>query len=191
MENWNLFESGALVWIEQNLRHPIIDPIMFFFSWINNAGLWAILMVLMLLVYKKYRDVGVTAMVSLAMEFFLINVVVKPWVQRIRPYDVNEAIHILVETPTDYSFPSGHTGAAFAVAFVVLLCMSWKWGVSVIAVASMIAFSRLYNGVHYPTDVLGALVIAFVTALLASKLVYPRIHGWLERKKPEKNEIGV
>lgn len=183
MGNWNLFESGILVWIEQNLRNPIMDPVMFFFSWINNAGLWAIAMVVLFLIWRKYRDVGITAMISLALEFFLINIVIKPWVQRIRPYDVNEAIHILVDTPTDYSFPSGHTGAAFAVAFVVLLCMSWKWGISIMAIASVIAFSRLYNGVHYPTDVLGAMVIAFGTALFASKMVYPRVNKWLERKR--------
>lgn len=184
MENWNLIESGVLVWIEEMLRNPILDPIMVFFSWMNNAGMCAIALTAILIAVKKYRDVGFTAMVSLGLEFILVNVLLKPWVQRIRPYDVNEALHILGDIPSDFSFPSGHTGAAFAVAFVILLCMPRVWGITATVVASMIALSRLYNGVHYPTDVIGALVVAFITAAFASKVVYPKAKEWLQRGKP-------
>lgn len=189
MENWNLMESGILVWIEVMLRNPILDPIMVFFSWINNAGMCAIVVTAFLVVVKKYRAVGFTAMTSLGLEFVLVNVLLKPWIQRIRPYDVNEALHILGDIPADFSFPSGHTGAAFAVAFVMLLCMPRVWGITATAVATLIALSRLYNGVHYPTDVLGALLVAFVTASFASKIVYPRAKKWLQREtKQEENE---
>lgn len=190
MENWNLVESGILVWIEEMLRNPIMDPIMVFFSWINNSGMWAIVLTALLLIEKKYRDVGLAALTSLGLEFIAVNIVLKPWIHRIRPYDVNDALHVLGEIPTDFSFPSGHTGAAFAVTFVIMLCMPRAWGITATAVASVIAFSRLYNGVHYPTDVAGALVVALITAIFASKVVYPRAKMWLQKEK-QPNENGT
>lgn len=190
MENWNLVESGILVWIEVMLRNPIMDPIMVFFSWINNSGMWAIVLTGLLLLVKKYRDVGLTALVSLGLEFITVNIVLKPWIHRIRPYDVNDALHVLGEIPTDFSFPSGHTGAAFAVALVILLCMPRVWGITATVIAALIALSRLYNGVHYPTDVAGALVVAIITATFASKVVYPRAKVWLQKGK-QLNENGT
>lgn len=183
MGNWNLIESGVLVWIEENLRMPYLDGVMTFFSWLNNAGMIAIITTILLLVWKRYRAVGIASACSLAIEFVTINLVLKPWVQRIRPYDVNEAIHILGEMPSDYSFPSGHTGASFAVALVMLFCMPKKWGLPATIVAVLISFSRLYNGVHYPTDVLGAFVVAFITAFFASKVVFPKISKRLQSKE--------
>lgn len=183
MGNWNFVESGILVWIQENLRMPYLDGAMTFCSWLNNAGMIAIITTVLLVLWKRYRAAGIACATSLAIEFVTINVVLKPWVQRIRPYDVNEAIHILGERPLDYSFPSGHTGAAFAVALVMLFCMPKKWGISATVIAGLIAFSRLYNGVHYPTDVLGAFGVAFATAFFASKVVFPKILGRLQQTK--------
>lgn len=183
MGNWNFVESGILVWIQENLRMPYLDGAMTFCSWLNNAGMIAIITTVLLVLWKRYRAAGIACATSLAIEFVTINVVLKPWVQRIRPYDVNEAIHILGERPMDYSFPSGHTGAAFAVALVMLFCMPKKWGISATVIAGLIAFSRLYNGVHYPTDVLGAFGVAFATAFFASKVVFPKILRRLQQTK--------
>lgn len=183
MDSWNLFESGALVWIQNHLRTEALDAVMPWISKLNNTGLIAILTVVVFLLWKRYRNVGVTAFLSLLVEFIVLNLVFKPIVHRTRPYVVNEAIDVLCEIPTDYSFPSGHTGAAFAVALVLLFTMPKKFGVTATVLATLIAFSRLYNGVHYPTDILGGFVIALVTAVLATKLVYPRITEFLLRKE--------
>lgn len=188
MDSWNLYESGALVWIQNHLRTEDLDAVMPWISKLNNAGLIAILTVVVFLLWKRYRNVGVTAFSSLLVEYIVLNLVFKPIVHRTRPYIVNEAIDVLCEIPTDYSFPSGHTGAAFAVALVLLFTMPKKCGVMATILATLIAFSRLYNGVHYPTDILGGFVIALVTAVLATKLVYPRITKFLLRKENKKLE---
>lgn len=188
MGDWNLTESGILVWIQDYLRNPVFDMMMPFLSLINEAGAVAILTVLVLLIWKKYRNCGVTAASSLLTEFILINIIIKPLVDRIRPYDVNAALTYLGHKPSDASFPSGHTGAAFAVAFVMLFTMPKKIGIPATVLAGLIAFSRLYNGVHYPTDVLGALIIATITSILMTKLVHPRITAFIE-KKNTKDEV--
>ena len=188
MDSWNLFESGALVWIQHHLRIEVLDAVMPWISKLNNAGMIAILTVVVLLLWKRYRNVGVTAFCSLLVEFIVLNLVFKPIVHRTRPYIVNEAIDVLCEIPTDYSFPSGHTGAAFAVALVLLFTMPKKYGVTATVFATVIAFSRLYNGVHYPTDILGGLIIALITSLLATKIVYPRITELLLRKENRNSE---
>lgn len=183
MESLNMMESNILLWIQNNMRIPLLDVVMPYVSLINNAGILTIATVCVLLLLKKYRNVGIAAMTSLIAEFLLVNVLIKPLVCRTRPFYVNEALQYLGTLPTDYSFPSGHTGSAFAVATVMLLCMPKKCGIPAIFLAALIAFSRLYNGVHYPTDVLGALCIGVLTGVCAAKLVFPKASAWLQKRE--------
>lgn len=183
MDNLNVVESNILLWIQNNLRVPALDVIMPGISLLNNVGMLAILTVVVLLVLKKYRNVGIAAFSSLFVEFILVNVLIKQLVARTRPFYVNEALQYLGTMPKDYSFPSGHTGSAFAVATVMLLCMPKKYGVTAIVISSLIAFSRLYNGVHYPTDVLGALIIGVLTGICAAKFVFPKATEWLQKRE--------
>lgn len=182
MDKLNVFEAGILVFIQDNLRTPAGNAVMPLFSLVNEAGILAIITVLALTIWKKYRNCGMTAMLTLISEVLAVNVIIKPIVARVRPYDVNTALTILGIKPSDASFPSGHTGAAFAVAFAMLFTMPKKWGIPAIIVASLISLSRLYCGVHYPTDVLAALLIALVAAILMNKFVYPKITEFLKRK---------
>ncbi len=188
MESWNQIEASGLVWIQEHVRTALLDPGMIFLSWINNAGAIAILTVLFLLIWKKYRHVGMTAFASLAAEFVLVNVLLKNMVQRTRPYVVEEELLLLGDRPGDFSFPSGHTGSAFAVAIVVYLCMPRRFGIPALVIAALIALSRIYNGAHYPTDVLGAVVIAVLTGVLAWKLVYPKAKKHLHITRDKEKE---
>lgn len=181
MDGWNQIEASVLLWIQENIRTELLDQVMIFLSAINNTGIIAIITVGLLLIWRRYRHVGATAAASLLAEFVLVNVLIKNIVQRIRPYDVNEQLILLGDKPGDFSFPSGHTGAAFAVAIVIYLCMPRKYGASALIVAGMIALSRLYNGAHYPTDVLGALVIAIITGVLAWKYVFPAASKYVQK----------
>lgn len=174
MDTLNVFEADLLFCIQSNLRTDGLNRIMPYVSKINNAGLLAITMVVVLLIWKTYRAVGITAFTSLLSEFLLVNVLIKPIVARPRPYVVNEALVVLGTVPTDYSFPSGHTASAFAVASVMLLCMPRRYGIPAVVIAVMIALSRLYNAAHYPTDVLAGMLIGSVVGVLAVKLVYAR-----------------
>lgn len=174
MNTLNVFEADLLFWIQSNLRTDGLNRIMPYVSKINNAGLLAITMVVVLLIWKTYRTVGITAFTSLLSDFFLVNVLIKPIVARPRPYVVNEALVVLGTVPRDYSFPSGHTASAFAVASVMFLCIPRRYGIPAVVIAAIIALSRLYNAAHYPTDVLAGMLIGSVVGILAVKLVYAR-----------------
>lgn len=188
MENWNQIEASVLIWIQENLRTELFDCIMPFFSMLNNSGIIAILTVVTLVLWRKYRYVGVTAASSLFMEFLLLNVWLKNMVQRTRPYVVDTDLVLLGDKPGDFSFPSGHTGSAFAVAVVMLLCMPRRYGVPAIIMASLIALSRIYNGAHYPTDVLGAIIIAVFTGVMAWKFIFPKACECLRKVGDTKKE---
>lgn len=173
MERWNQIEAESLLWIQENIRTELLDQWMIFFSAINNSGIVAITAVIALLLWRRYRHVGITAGSSLFVEFILVNVLLKNMVQRMRPYVVNGALVLLGDRPGDFSFPSGHTGSAFAVAIVLYLSMPKRYGIPALALATLVALSRIYNGAHYPTDVLGSIVIAFITGVVACKFVFP------------------
>lgn len=168
MENLNQAEAGILLWIQENLRAEWLDHVMPYVSKINDGGILAILAVIVLVAWSRYRKVGLTAFGSLGVEFIIVNLLLKPNVERTRPFIVLDQLQLLGSTPTDFSFPSGHTGSAFAVATVMLLCMPAKYGVTAVVVSTLIAFSRLYNAAHYPTDVLTGMVIGILTGVIAS-----------------------
>ena len=77
-----------------------------------------------------------------------------------------EGLNKIIDMDNSYSFPSGHTTVSFAVAIVIFMLMSKKYGISAIILATTIAFSRLYVGVHYPTDVLYAAISSVIMAVI-------------------------
>ena len=89
---------------------------------------------------------------------------------RIRPYDIKEGIELIISTPSDYSFPSGHTSASFAAAVAVFACNK-KWGSGALALAAVIAFTRLYLYVHFPTDVLAGAVLGTLCGVISYYVV--------------------
>ena len=112
------------------------------------------------------------------MDALLCNLILKPLVARIRPYDVNTAVQLLVSKPVDYSFPSGHTAASFASVVALFMAGERKLWKPALVLAVLIAFSRLYLYVHYPTDVLGGLILGLIAGYLGSRLVL-----WLMAKR--------
>lgn len=87
---------------------------------------------------------------------------IKPIVARTRPYEVNSAVSLLISKPIDYSFPSGHTAISFTIVSVLYFFRMKKYWIITFVLACLIAFSRMYLYVHYPTDVLaGAIVGTF------------------------------
>ena len=139
-------------------------------SMLGNVGAIWIVCAVVLLVIPKTRKVGVILAVSLAIEALCCNVILKPLVARIRPFDVNTAVQLLISPPKDFSFPSGHTGAAFAAASALFFSKNRLWIPSLV-LAILIAFSRLYLYVHYPTDVLGGILLGILSGWLGYTLV--------------------
>lgn len=169
------FDLPILDWIRDHLQSPLLDGIMPAITHLGDAGGIWILASIALLIFPKYRKAGLTMAVSLLLGLLVCNLTLKPLVARMRPFDYQllhfgKAIPLLIPKPTDFSFPSGHTNASFAAAMALLL---WhrKEGVFAMILAALIAFSRLYLYVHYPTDVLFSILLGTAVAVLAKYLV--------------------
>ena len=144
----------------------MLTPVFKFITTLGNAGVIWIVFSVGLLIPKKTRRVGVLALVSLFFSALIDNVILKNVVARTRPYDVIEGLTSLVGAQKDYSFPSGHTGSAFAAAVVMFRELPKKLGIPILVFACLMGLSRLYVGVHYPSDVLGGVLIGTCIALL-------------------------
>ena len=159
---WLLEKDGQLLlWLKEAFSHPILDDIMIFVSSLGNKGkIWIAIGVLFLLFglkNKKWRRGGLMVLFSLAANFLACNVVLKPLIDRTRPYYVLGLTYIVAKE-SEFSFPSGHTSASFAAA-TAIYAINRKWGIAAYIFAAVMGFSRLYLGVHFPTDVLcGAIV---------------------------------
>ena len=125
---------------------------------------------------------------ALILGLIVCNMILKPWVARIRPYDLQEQlgniIPLLIERQHDFSFPSGHTIASFEAATVLML-HNKKLGIPALILACLIAFSRLYLYVHYPTDVITSVILGTAFGFLGNWLVNKGFQAY-ERKKASK-----
>ena len=169
------FDLPVLDWIAANLWNPVLDFLMPIITLLGDAGIFWIACSVVLMFIPKYRRAGIAMGAALLMGLLLCNLTLKPLVARIRPYDYqlqffNKNIPLLIEAQHDFSFPSGHTIASFE-ASVALALRHKKLGVAAIALAVLIAFSRLYLYVHYPTDVLASVVLGTGLAFFATFLV--------------------
>lgn len=162
-------ELAILDFIQFNLRSGITDSVMTFITGLGDSGkIWIVCMILLLLI-PKTRKAGLAMGIALALEIVCCNIILKPFVARIRPCDVNTAVQLLMERPLDYSFPSGHTASSFAAASVLYFGRKMLW-IPAAALAGLIGFSRLYLYVHYPTDVLTGAMIGIMMGWIGSVL---------------------
>ena len=150
----------------QTLHTPLADAVMIAASTLGNGGILWILLTIILLCIPKTRTIGIVMAVSLCMDALLCNVILKPMIARIRPYHVNTAIELLVRPPRDYSFPSGHTAASFAAVAALYFTGQKKMGRIFLIAAILIAFSRMYLYIHYPTDILGGILVGVLSGYL-------------------------
>ena len=153
-----MVEIKILDWI-QGLRTPIGDNVMCFVTKLGNAGILWIVLAIILLLFPKTRRSGLIVIVALILDIILCNGILKNVFSRVRPCDVNTAIQLLIPRPHDYSFPSGHTAAAFTTVSALYFAGERQIWKPTLVLAILVAFSRLYLYVHYPTDVLGGILV--------------------------------
>lgn len=147
----------------QELHCEWLDSVMIFFSMLGDNGFIWILLSIVLAIIPRTRKCGLTMMLSMALTFLLCNLILKNVIARPRPFAADQSVTMLVPLPTDFSFPSGHTANGFAAA-VSVFAYYCRSGVAALVFAGLIAFSRMYLFVHYPTDILGGIVLGTLDA---------------------------
>ena len=130
----------------------------------DNGAIW-IIIALVFVAVRKFRHAGIMMLVALLIGLLVGNVFLKPLIARLRPCDLNKSIVLLVPRPKDYSFPSGHTLSSFAAATVIFLNKR-RIGLVALALALIIAFSRLYLYVHFLSDILGGIAVGMAVGIL-------------------------
>ena len=146
------------------LHNPILDKIMVAITTIGDAGIFWIILAIVLICIKKTRRCGILMLLSMIAGLIVGNGILKNVIARARPSWIDPSIALLIPNPEDYSFPSGHTLASFDAA-IMLFLHTKKWGAVALIIATLISFSRLYLFVHFPTDVLGAILLAVVISI--------------------------
>lgn len=147
--------------IQELFQSDFMDMIMPKITALGNAGIIWIVIGVCMLISKKYRRQGFVVLIGLLMGLIIGNGLVKHLVARQRPCWLNPDFSLLIPTPKDFSFPSGHTQAS-VIAATILTLYNKKWGIAVIPLAILIAFSRLYLYVHFPSDVVGGAVMGVI-----------------------------
>ena len=131
----------------QKIRTPLLDIFMSNITKLGNAGIVWILLTIVLLLIPKTRKSGLILASALIVDLILCNGILKPLIARIRPFDVNSAIPLYLAGEKKL----------------------WKIA---LVLAVLIAFSRLYLYVHYPTDVLGGIITGAIAGYIGYKLTF-------------------
>ena len=182
------FDEQALVWIAQHVRSGLLDPFMKLYTRLGDAGLLFIVLGLVLLLFKSTRKAGFSALCAMLIGLVVVNLTIKPLIARERPWLVIENFVNLVPEKDPNSFPSGHTNAAFAFALALCMTAPKRWmKITAVCMAVVMGLSRLYVGVHFPSDVLvGALVgsLCGLAGVWVARMAWERLEPRF-RKTPE------
>ena len=162
----NTIDNTILKFVENNMHTLILDKLMILVTTLGNGGLIWISVCVFLILNKKYRKIGIIALASLGLNAFLGEVIIKNIVERVRPTADVMTVASLIVKPLSYSFPSGHSASAFAAAGVLSYYFK-KYSVCFYTLAALIAFSRIYLYVHYPSDVVGGIILGLLCSRLA------------------------
>lgn len=164
------------------MRSALLDTVMVAISTLGNGGVIWIILSGILLLFPKTRKSGVIMILALVVDVILCNGILKHVFARVRPCDVKSTVTLLVERPRDYSFPSGHTASAFAAVSALYLAKEKKLWKAACVAAVLMAFSRLYLYVHYPTDIVGGIAVGILLGWVGYEL-------WKWYRKIKKGDV--
>lgn len=163
-------ELQILDWI-QSLHTPLLDEIMLLITHLGDMGIFWILLTIVLLLIPETRKSGLIVAAALSIDIVVCNGILKNLFARTRPFDVNTAVQLLIAAPRDFSFPSGHTGASFAAVSALYFAGEKRLWKAASVLAFLIAISRMYLYVHYPTDILGGIFVGVAAGAAGTYIV--------------------
>ena len=176
IQNWDL---SVVRFIREHIACPFLDFLMPLITYIGEKGILCLALAFLFIFINKgkSRKTGIIMLIAISLGFVLGNLTLKPLIMRQRPCWI-DGVKLLIENPHDYSFPSGHSLACFEAAMPIFMCLSKKWGIVAISVALLVAFSRVYLYVHFPTDIIAGSLLGILFAILAKFIV-----DYIEKKK--------
>lgn len=164
-------EDDILLFIQEKLRSTPLDAVMRIITSLGDKGiLWGGTTVL-LAATDKYRKTSIKLGSSLCIGALITNLTTKNAIKRPRPFEVIEGLQTLISAPTDWSFPSGHTTSSVAAGLILLMRTPKKIGIPAFMTGIMISLSRIYVGVHYPSDVIAGAAAGIAAALISDRTV--------------------
>lgn len=169
MDKLSHSELSLLEFIAEHMHCGILDYLMPVISGLGDLGIFWIVLALVLLSLPQDRARGAQVGLAVILSGIVCNLLLKNLVARPRPFEFQPLLDLIVAAPHDFSFPSGHTTASFAAATVLVLS-GWKAAPVAVLVAVLIAFSRLYLNVHFPTDVLAGVLTGMAVGFVTTKL---------------------
>lgn len=170
------FDINILLFIQDYIRNDFLTSFFKFMTFLGDQGKIWIFILLLLLIQKDTRKLAFKAILSIIAVTIFMEII-KHIVTRPRPFITHPQLISLIK-PGGYSFPSGHTGSSFVIAFVCFKQLPKKYSIPIFIIACLIACSRLYLGVHYPTDILGGILLAYLT----SKIPFEKLLDKLPKK---------
>lgn len=199
MESFIQSEGELLINLQNMLHTEWLTPLMKGITFMSDYGVIEIALCLVLMICRKTRRLGIICAASLALSFICCNLILKPIIDRPRPWEMLNALKVMMPDPGDASFPSGHSSSAMSVAMAVFLasrplknvskgpdgtrdydtvqCLGWGgigadprtvhiWGIIAIVFALLTGVSRMYLGMHFPSDVLAGLILGALSAYI-------------------------
>lgn len=220
MDAFTQFDGNLLIGIQQALNADWLTPVMKVITMFGEGGYFWIACCVLMLMFRKTRRLGIICTLSLAFTFICCNLVVKPLVDRTRPWVTFEAVNAMLPPPGDASFPSGHSANAMGPAWALFIStmpvrhrisnadtgstrtirtyddvapLGWKGvsadprfahrlGIAGVVLAVLIGISRLYLGMHYPSDVICGLLLGMICATI--------VHAFIKKVEAKRGIIG-
>lgn len=173
----NIFDNYILFVINKYIQNKYLDKLMPVVTSMGNLGIVWIIMAAALILDKPYRSIGDVVILTLIISTIVGEGIVKHIVRRVRPCNEKSSLNMLISKPMSYSFPSGHTLSSFAAAEVLSMYFT-EYKLIFMIIAFLIALSRIYLYVHYPTDVIAGIILG----ILCSKLIFIILQeGFIEK----------
>lgn len=164
--------DNSSLWLIHDLFHSaFLDRLMPIITMLGNPwGIWLLICFIMLF-RKSTRAAGITMALAMLICYLGGDLFLKNLIARARPYTDDPTIHLLIPPDREfYSFPSGHAMRSFAAATALMLWHN-HFGLAAMALAALIAFSRIYLMMHYPLDVGAGMALGFFSAIIACRIV--------------------